>query len=520
MGIQVSENTLRIRDIAGRGESISFVKFRADLPAAKPHISRVLSVRGRPKVTDCKVEAGKVLFKGLLSLDLLYVPVNTGELAYDLIEKAEFKDIAEFEYFVDVDGIKPGDEPIVRTFLENVDYEVEKDRILEVDASLRHEVLVFKTSKLKFLGDILVTPPEKIKIEKRELLLEEYVGKLKKSSSISGTVSLPLGVLRLVDVVVKPQIKRELADSAGVTIIGTLDVTLLAVRELGDTAVVQSINLPGVLAFEERLETDVGENYLSRTKINVDYVSYARVEDELKLDIGLNFKSELTLPRRVGLITDAESVAGRKILTRSGILTISRKVVSAPSKCNAESLLRLPEGLSEIAEMLMVNVNPKVERTEWAGETLYASGSCSLEMIFAGTDSELHSVYWDHVLDFSAPLDFSGLEVDAEIIGVEVNTEAFRHQLTDSGLEVSAALTLLAEVKAPEGITCLLETMAFDEIVEKPAYLTFVVVEEDDSLWKISQKYLIPLENIIEDNALISEEIVPGQRLCLRRSKG
>ena len=87
MGIQVSENTLRIRDIAGKGESVSFVKFHAELPEAKANISRVLSVRGRPKVTGSRVEAGKVMFEGRLSFDVLYVPQNTGELAYDLVEK-------------------------------------------------------------------------------------------------------------------------------------------------------------------------------------------------------------------------------------------------------------------------------------------------------------------------------------------------------------------------------------------------------------------------------------------------
>lgn len=520
MGIQVSENTLRIRDIAGRGESVSFLKFSADLPAAKPNIARVLSVRGRPKVTDVKVEAGKVLFKGYVNLELLYVPVNTGELAYDLLEKAEFKEVADFEYFVDIKEANSSDEPMVRSFLVNVDYEVEKERRLAVDASLRHEVLVFCTKKAKFLGDILVTPPEKIKIEKRELLLEEYAGKVQKSAAISGNVSLPLGVLRLVDVVVKPQIKRELADTSGITLLGALDLTLLVVRELGDTAVVQSLSLPNALAFEERLDISMGDNILSRSQTTLDYVSYARIDDELKLDVGLSIKSELVLPKRVSLIAEAESVAGRKILTRSGPLSIKRKVVSAPTKTNAESLLRLPEGLVEIAEMLMVQVTPQVEKTEWAGETLYAKGSCGLEIIYIGVDAELHSVLWDHVLDFSAPLDFTGLEVDAQIIGIEVNTESFRHQLTENGLEVAASLVILAEVAAPEGVVCVLEAMTFDEIVIKPAYITFVTVEDDDSLWKLSMRYQIPLADIMEDNALTEEEIFPGQRLCLRRAKG
>lgn len=520
MGIQVSENTLKIRDIAGKGESVSYLKFSADLPAAKPNIARVLSVRGRPKVTDVKIEAGKVLFKGYVNLDLLYVPVNTGELAYDLLEKAEFKEVADFEYFVDLKEVNPNDEPIVRSFLVNVDYEVEKERHLSVDASLRHEVLVFCTKKVKFIGDILVTPPEKIKIEKRELLVEEYAGKKQKSAAIGGTISLPHGVLRLVDVVVNPQIKRELADAAGITILGALDITLLVVRELGDTAVVQSLNLPNALAFEERLDITLGDNILSRSQAILDYVSYARIDDELKIDVGLLIQSELVLPKRASLITEAESVAGRKILTRSGALSIKRKVVSAPAKTNAESLLRLPEGLIEIAEMLMVQVTPQVEKTEWTGEALYVQGSCGLELIYTGVDAELHSVLWDHVLDFSVPLDFTGLEVDVQIIGIEVKTESFRHQISENGLEVVATMVLLAEVAAPEGVVCLLEAMTFDEIVAKPAYITFVTVEDDDSLWKLSMRYQIPLDSIMEDNALTEEEIFPGQRLCLRRVKG
>lgn len=519
LGIQVSENTLRIRDIAGRGESTSYLKFTVELPASKPAISRVLSVLGRPKVTSVTVETGKVLFQGVLSLDLLYVPVNTGELALDLIEKVEFKDVADFEYFIDVSDAKPGDEPILRTFLANIDYEVEKEQRLLIDASLRHEVLVMCTKRLKFLGDILITPPEKIKIEKRELLLEEYAGKIGKSVNISGNIALPLGVLRLVDVAVKPQIKRELGDGSGITILGSIDLNLLVVRELGDTAVVQSVYLPGAVAFEERLENLMGDNILSRSKISIDYVSYARIEDELRLDVGLNIQSELTAPKRVGLISEAESVAGRRIVTRNGTLSIRRKVVSAPAKTNAEALLRLPEGLPEPVEMLRVQVIPRIEHTEWAHDTLYAAGSCSLEIIYTGIDGELHSVYWDDVLEFNAPIDFTGLEVDAEVIGIEVNTESFRHQITESGLEISASLLLLAEVSAPEALNCLIEAMVYDEIEEEPAYITFITAEDDDSLWKLSQKYQIPLESILEDNGLKTEELIPGQRVILRKQK-
>ena len=517
MGIQVSENTIRIRDIAGRGESISYVKASAEIPAAKPAVARVLSVRSRPKINDVSVEAGKILFKGQLSIEVLYVPVNTGELAADLVEKAEFKDVAQFEYFVEVKDAKASDEPIVRTFLQSVDYNLQKDRLLPFETTLRHEVLVYRVQKLKCLGDIIVTPPERIKIDKRELLLEEYAGKLQKSTSVSSNLALPLGVLRLVDVTVKPVLKRELADGTGITLLGSLDVTLLAVRELGDTAVVQSILLPGALAFEERIEAPIGDNLLSRTNILVDYVSYARFESELRLDIGLSFKSELTTPKRISLIADAESVAGRRIIVRNGSLALKRKVVSAPSKTIAETLLRFPEGLPEPAEMLIMQITPRVERSEWAGETLYANGTCSLELIYVGTDAELHSVLWDNVLDFNAPLDFTGLEVDAEVIGIEVNTESIRQQFTETGLEISVALTLLAEVSAPEAANCLLEAMVFDEIEPNPAYITFVTVEEDDSLWKLSERYQIPMENIVEDNGLISEELIPGQRLCLRR---
>lgn len=518
MGIQVSENTLRIRDIAGKGESVSFVKFHAELPEAKANISRVLSVRGRPKVTGSRVEAGKVMFEGRLSFDVLYVPQNTGELAYDLVEKAEFKDAAEFEYFVDVEEAGPGDEPVVKTFLQSVDFDVD-GRFVYVDASLRHEVLVFRSKTIKFLGDIATTPPEKVKMDKREILLEEYAGSTQKTTSIGGTVSLPLGVLRLVDVTVKPVIKREIADPEGITLIGSLDLTLLAVRELGDTAAVQTITLPAALAFEERIEIMLQDNILSRSQIGVDYVSYARVDNELKLDVGLSIKTELTSPRRVSLVIDAESVAGRRIVTRTGTVGIKRKVVSAPSKTTAESLLRLPEGLVEPAEVLMVQITPNVEKAEWAGNALQVEGTCSMEFVYTGVDAELHSVFWEDILDFSTPVDFSGLEEEAEVVGIEVTTEFFRHQILDGSMEVTTGLTILAEVAAPENVTCILEAMANDDIVEKPAYLTFVTVEEDDSLWKLAQKYRTSSDVIMEDNGLVSEDLTPGQKLIIRRAK-
>ncbi|MFA6694313.1 MAG: LysM peptidoglycan-binding domain-containing protein, partial [Bacillota bacterium] len=268
-----------------------------------------------------------------------------------------------------------------------------------------------------------------------------------------------------------------------------------------------------------RIDVLLQDNILSRSKITVDYVSYARVENELKLDVGFNIKTELTSPKRVSLITDAESIAGRKILTRSGIVGIKRKVVSAPSKTTAESILRFPEDLAEPAEVLMAHITPTVESTEWVGDTLYVNGGCSLEFVYTGVDAELHSVFWDQVLDFSAPVDFSGLEVEADIIGIEVSTEFFRHQVVDNAMEVTTGLSLLAEVAAPEAITCLLEAMAIDDIVEKPAYITFVVIEEDDSLWKLAEKYQTSVETIMEDNGLLAGELVPGQKLIIRRYK-
>ena len=201
------------------------------------------------------------------------------------------------------------------------------------------------------------------------------------------------------DVTVKPVIKREIADPEGITLIGSLDLTLLAVRELGDTAAVQTNSLPAALAFEERIEIMLQDNILSRSQIGVDYVSYARVDNELKLDVGLSIKTELTSPRRVSLVIDAESVAGRRIVTRTGTVGIKRKVVSAPSKTTAESLLRLPEGLVEPAEVLMVQITPNVEKAEWAGNALQVEGTCSMEFVYTGVDAELHSVFWEDILD-------------------------------------------------------------------------------------------------------------------------
>ncbi|HEY8486382.1 MAG TPA: LysM domain-containing protein [Limnochordales bacterium] len=247
-------------------------------------------------------------------------------------------------------------------------------------------------------------------------------------------------------------------------------------------------------------------------------------EVEVELEVGLYS------PRAVQVATDVRGCEQLPVEQRKSTVTVEQWLAELRRSFAASATLELPAGL------------PPVERVLWAGVTLHphpprpdgprvlVSASCTPWMFYVPYKADARTgglgfVEWTGAMALEQPLALPELRPGAQLAcsvsfaGVAVEADLINRQT----VELSVAGILLLGGRQAHAQEVVAEAVAIQaRAQDPPPFFYLVVTQAGDTLWKLSRRYDVPVQALVEANpelqAVPAEEPLPaGRKLFVRR---
>lgn len=189
-------------------------------------------------------------------------------------------------------------------------------------------------------------------------------------------------------------------------------------------------------------------------------------------------------------------------------------------KCRMDERFKMPEGgiLQIIDSSGRINIGDTVKEAD--GVTV--EGSVTIDVIYIRPDDNDKIGYAKYEIPFSEKADIPDASDDCTYIcrpgALQIST------LLTGGGEINIKCVASAEIT---GIKHFRTAIIKNVKAEKPDYeqikslpgIAGYITGEGDTLWNIAKKYRTTIKNIMEVNNLTSEEVAPGTKLLIIKSR-
>ena len=187
-GIQLKKAVLSADSCVSDTENLFTVREELDLGAHQP-IAQILSSRMDVQLSDHKVISGKIIAKGDLKLQLLYLPLSADEK--ELPQELEYS--LPFSQIIPAEGADDDENCCLSLFLAGWDVQAKPDvdgelKILAVEAQLRALTAVHRTQELSVVQDCYSTLYP-LKYEEKTLSFLNFVRCVQETHRIRETLS-------------------------------------------------------------------------------------------------------------------------------------------------------------------------------------------------------------------------------------------------------------------------------------------------------------------------------------------
>lgn len=545
MALRLEKRTLDIEKIVSEGHAQPVVEGSLELPSGLPPIGRVLKVKAKPEVLKVEPSDDRALVEGVIHFSLLYtaleeasryaVPEDDDDDAphsavQERLVHASWQRGLSFTYLLELPGASDDHVVNVKAVLHALHYEVSRDeRGLEVD------VVLDLTGKVKEYARVTLSlgaVGADVIQETEQVRLRSYLGEGYDREQI--TAVLGLGGRSTPENVLKVQahaiVDDVISGEGYVGVRGHLNCAVL--YEGAEGAGVQSAEWHRAATFDMEVPIErVGPDARADVSVHVKVRDY-RIEET---EEGWNIVADIDLvieaaAYRIELVSCLTGLTGEtdEIAARTEELELYEAVGETQARSDLNGVLEIPEGYPPIERLLQGDAQVHVQDVHVLGDKVAVEGTISVNALYVGRgdmgDGEVYSVHWPDAINFDIEIQLPGAEpgldrhVDASVRKVEFDL-INRHTL-----EVRVQLDLDVAVGRAKVVSNVVEAVVVPPEDPDPATFTFVVVQEDDSLWKLSQVYRTTVADLLANNEWLEEGTEPpvGSKLCIpgRKSEG
>lgn len=551
MNFKFEPRTVRMERLIGTASQQAVTEGSFDLPASLPAITRVVRVEAHPVVTGWEALENQVAVQGAVDLVLIYAheeeapasPAGAGDIEAEagfdeddilaepsppelreVLYRHRWRRAASFEVLLEVPGAGPQAAVEAWAEPETVDVELHSSgRRIDVEAVVtvgaRATEVVTATAPVK--GRAF---PADAGASEALVLVEHVAGRSAASVSVDGVLALQGdgSCRRVLDVQATARATQAIAAPGEVTVAGVVDYRVLYVDgagELRTAAWTEQTPFAHTFAL-----AGAGEGTPVRTKARVSGVDALASDSGREIRVWTDVELSVAAAR-VEELPVVESLSGSETLEvryRTAPLNLEEWVGAATHPAEAQGALELPQGHPPIDRVQTASARARVDDVLALEGKVVVEGRIDVDALYTarGYGQSLHAVSWTGALPFTVEVPLAGAEPGLE-------AEAFV-QVEETALDllnreaVEAQVRLLAEVRLtrPGAREAVVEAVAVAPPDPDPPTWTFVVLQEGDTLWKLSHRYHTDVARIVAANPWLEGADGPlpaGRKLCIPR---
>lgn len=480
------------------------------VPDVKPDILKILQVDAETFLTEKSIDNGKLMLKGKLNVNVLYVPESDSDSIQCI------KGCFEFCENIKNPDFAGGMQVVAYADAKKVGYRLINSRKVGIDAEVVICVQVTGTERCNVVCDI---EDDCVEIKKSNVCISSGDDYREFTFRLDEAVDLPD---------TKPRIKEILKSNVAIfdkeyrTLSGKLVAkgrARLSVLYMSESCMCEHIDfeLPFTEVFEMEELREGCECDISFIAEEADaMLSQGMSEEKQCISINANLRACVRTEecKEVEVVTDCYFTNCYSGLKFKEIL--SEKVVAKPSMSYVlKEVLEKGEGHPEITGIYTAVAKPGITSTQIQNGKITVLGKVIVYVLYTSDSAQNPVCSINEELPFSYVLDCDNVSQGDDVL-LFVECEHISCTINSPGaLDVRCSLCIKGRVVKKSSIKAVCD-VEISGASQKDSEVVIYFVKNGDSLWEIGRNYHVKCEKIIEANSLEeNQELLVGDKLII-----
>lgn len=487
-----------------------------NVPDVKPDIDRIVKEHGEIRINDVKAMNGKLLIKGLLAFNLIYIsddshPIHniTGEIPFDEV--------------INMEDSCSDDDATVRWDLEDLSAGLINSRKLSIKSIVRLSVFVEDVYDEETAVGVEQEAADVQFINKPINLTSIGINK-KDVYRIKDEIHLPSNKCNIFDIIYSEVELRNTEyrlNEDKFTIKGEIPIFIMYIGDNEENSLEYfETELPfsGIIdcnGCNDDMIDDITCNIFSKDlQIKPDIDGEERIID---VEVVLNLNIKAYVEESIELLDDVYCTSKELIPVYTDAV-FENLIIKNSSKNRLIDRIRVEANQPKILQICRASGDIKVDEVTMVQDGLEVDGIVEVSLLYITADDRAPMNAIKGIIPFSQTIEARGIHKDCSY-DIKPYIEQMSIMMLDSEeIEVKIAINLSTIVfdKIHERIIqdITVENLNLEMLQAMPSIIGYIV-KPNDNLWKIAKKYYTTVDRIREINDMEADMIRPGDKLLI-----
>ena len=489
-----------------------------NVPDIKPDIDQIITEQGEIKINDIKTMNGKLMVKGALSFNVLYLCEGDQRPVHNISGEIPFDEV------INMDITCSDDDPIVKWDLEDLTTGLINSRKLSVKSIVRLYVAIEDLYDEETA--VKVEGPEDVQYINKKIEVTDVAINKRDTYRIKDEIVIPsnkgnITSLLYQDIRLSNVEVRLLEDRF--TIKGELPVFILYTSEAEENQIEYyetEIPFSGTIdcngCTEDMIE-DITFRIVSKNmEVKQDADGEERVVDmEVILELGIKVY-EVEEP---DILCDVYCPS-KEVTPVIRNATYENLVIKNNSKYRIADRIKVLENQPNILQICHASGVIKIDDVVPEGQELYVEGVIEVEILYISEDDRRPMNSLKGVLPYAQTIELKGMKPGSNY-EIKPSLDQLSVMMLDSEeIEVKATInlnTIVFDMITQPIITDVVVTdLNLEKLQAMPGIIGYVV-KKNDTMWKIAKKYYTTINTIMAINELEDDRIKEGDKLIVMK---
>lgn len=489
-----------------------------NVPDVKPDIYKIIKEQGTVKINDVKMLNGKLMVKGTLYFNMLYLSDENARPVHNISGELPFDEL------IHLDEACSGDEASISWDLEDLTTGLINSRKLSVKSIVRITVLVEEmydeATAVSVVGD------ENIQFINKTITVTDIAVDKKDTYRIKDQIHLPSNKGNMSEILYSelelrnPEVR--LQDNK-FNVKGELLIFILYASETEDNPVEYfETELPFSTTIEcNGCTEDMIDNVeFSIASNNIDIMPDADGEQRiLDVEAVIEMVIKMYEEEELQLLNDVYS-PDKELTPIIKDAHYENLLVKNNSKVRVNERVKITDNQPGILQICHASGEVKVDEINLLENGLEVNGVLEVQILYICADDNKPINSLKGVIPFTQTLEVKGIK-PTSIYKVKTAVEQLSVMMLDSDeIEVKAGIGLngivFDSIKEPIITDIQVSDVDYEKLHSMPSIVGYIV-KNQDNLWNIAKKYYTTINRIQELNGLENDSIKAGDKLLIMK---
>lgn len=504
--MQIKKENINVGKAVFSGDIKSSAEGSIIVPDVKPDILKVIQVDAESFLEEKTVENGKLILKGKVCLNILYIPENENQHVQCLKGNLEFCETvkkAELEQGMDITATCD---------IGKVGYKLINSRKIGFESQVIINVSVTSEERISFVYDI---ESDKAEVITDNLCIKESLRQKEFTFSIEDSLDLTNNsIIEILkgNVVISEKDCRSITGKLVVK--GKASATVLYVTETGNYEHIDfEMPFTEVLDWENVYETCECELNYEITEAEFTLESLDENKKCLKSNVNIRVTAYIENFINAKYIKDCYFT--NSLCTIDFTNVIYEEVCAKPMfSTMVKHIIEKNENLPDISGIYTSVAKPYITSTDIQNGRIAVSGKISVCILYMSDDSQIPLSGLSEELPFSHVIDCDEASSDIDVL-LKIECEHISCTMNSvNTIEVRCGICIKGKVVKKQDFKVIKDvTIQEDNIKDKSMIVYFT--KKDDTIWNIGKKYRVRCQDIRDCNNLEGEELDMGKKIII-----